>query len=265
MGMYDTINGEQVKCFPWASLYEDSVDYHGGDLKYYGTGDEVPYKQPHYNYGRNFVILDLNRFPESDYCCYDYVLHVIVDGKVKDTYKDNIGKINWRNNKTVVSYTGELLNIKNSKDLSEYIKDQREYWSKTDALKNRLHELFAASMKWCCGIALLDNDSEEKKTRINKVKEIHALIDAERERIQPEYEILSKQYSKWFILESELKDVINLGDYISAYVWAKDSNRENEQKKCFDKIKELLNQDSGLYDKYVKWQGDNEYIKQFVE
>ena len=46
--MYDTINGEQVKCFPWVSIYKDEITYHGGELKYYGIGDDVPYKKPHY-------------------------------------------------------------------------------------------------------------------------------------------------------------------------------------------------------------------------
>ena len=27
MGMYDTINGEQVKCFPWAHYYEHEIVY----------------------------------------------------------------------------------------------------------------------------------------------------------------------------------------------------------------------------------------------
>lgn len=27
MGMYDNINGEQVKCFPWVSLYKDEITY----------------------------------------------------------------------------------------------------------------------------------------------------------------------------------------------------------------------------------------------
>ena len=104
MGMYDTINGEQVKCFPWVSLYKDEITYHGGELKYYGIGDEVPYKKPHYNYGKNFIILDLNRYPESDYCEYDYIIHVIVDGKVNDTFENKIGSIDWSINENVVGY-----------------------------------------------------------------------------------------------------------------------------------------------------------------
>ena len=50
MGMYDTLNGEQVKCFPWFSFYVSAIDTkgvvtsHGGDLKYYGNGSEIPYR-----------------------------------------------------------------------------------------------------------------------------------------------------------------------------------------------------------------------------
>lgn len=263
MGMYDTINGEQVKCFPWVSLYENFVDYHGGDLEYYGINDEVPYKRPHYNYGKNFIILDLNRFPDSDYFYYDYVVHVIVNGKVRDTWTDNIGKINWKINENVISYTGELLDIKSSEDLIEYIKEQREYWRKVDELDKRRRELLAESMQYSCGIANLDKDSEEKKARLKKIHEIQKLIEDERKRIQPEYELLKKQYSKWFITESELKDVITLGGYISAYNWAKETHREEEITKCVLKIRELLNEDESLYERYVAWQGSNEYIKEF--
>lgn len=29
MGMYDTLNGEQVKCFPWFSFYVSAMDTKG--------------------------------------------------------------------------------------------------------------------------------------------------------------------------------------------------------------------------------------------
>ena len=50
MGMYDTLNDEQVKCFPWYSFDvislspEGSIGGHGGKLKYYGNGSEIPYR-----------------------------------------------------------------------------------------------------------------------------------------------------------------------------------------------------------------------------
>ena len=64
MGMYDTLNGEQVKCFPWYSFDvislspEGSIGGHGGNLKYYGNGSEIPYRSLAYNYGKNFIIFD---------------------------------------------------------------------------------------------------------------------------------------------------------------------------------------------------------------
>ena len=62
MGMYDTLNDEQVKCFPWYSFDvislspEGSIGGHGGKLKYYGNGSEIPYLSLAYNYGKNFII-----------------------------------------------------------------------------------------------------------------------------------------------------------------------------------------------------------------
>ena len=258
MGMYDEINGEQVKCFPWVSLYKGEISYHGGDLAYYGTGDKVPYKKPHYNYGKNFIILDLNRYPDSDYCDYDYILHVIVDEKIKITFTDEIGYIDWSINETVVGYDGELLNIKSSEDIMNYIEAQRQYWEKYENIHSHWDELFKESMYYFTGIGLLDKDSEEIKMRREKIEEIHKLMDEENKRIKPELNELSKKHSRWFVDTSDIDDLINLGDYISAYNLEMD-----EQEQCKEMIQKLLNSDSTLYDRYVKWQGSDEYIKEF--
>lgn len=258
MGMYDEINGEQVKCFPWVSLYKGEISYHGGDLAYYGTGDKVPYKKPHYNYGKNFIILDLNRYPDSDYCDYDYILHVIVDEKIKITFTDEIGYIDWSINETVVGYDGELLNIKSSEDIMNYIEAQRQYWEKYENIHSHWNELFKESMHYFTGIGLLDKDSEERKMRREKIEEIHKLMDEENKRIKPELNELSKKHSRWFVDTSDIDDLINLGDYISAYNLEMD-----EQEQCKEMIQRLLNSDSTLYDRYVKWQGSDEYIKEF--
>ena len=258
MGMYDEINGEQVKCFPWVSLYKGEISYHGGNLAYYSTGDKVPYKKPHYNYGKNFIILDLNRYPDSDYCDYDYILHVIVDEKIKITFTDEIGYIDWSINETVVGYDGELLNIKSSEDIMNYIEAQRQYWEKYENIHSHWNELFKESMHYFTGIGLLDKDSEERKMRREKIEEIHKLMDEENKRIKPELNELSKKHSRWFVDTSDIDDLINLGDYISAY------NLEiDEQEQCKEMIQKLLNSDSTLYDRYVKWQGSDEYIKEF--
>lgn len=258
MGMYDTINGEQVKCFPWVSLYHNEISYHGGDLAYYGTGNEVPYRKPHYNYGKNFIILDINMYPDS-YCCdYDYILHVIVDGIVKDTFVNKIGAIDWAINNNVVSYAGEFLNIHSSEDVISYVKAQREYWEKRKKIREHCDELFRESMKYFTGIGLLEKYSEEKKQRIEKIDAIRKLMDVEEERIQPELDALSKEHSKWFVDTSDIDELIRLGDYISAYSLC----NENSEL-CKGTIEFLLETNDTLYDRYIKWQGSDEYIKEF--
>lgn len=258
MGMYDIINGEQVKCFSWTSLYNNEITYHGGDLKYYSTSDKVPYKKPHYNYGKNFIILDVNMYPEFSYCEYDYIIHVIVDGKVKDTFKNKVGDIDWTINKTVVSYTGELLNIHSNEDIANYIIAQRQYWKDKESIHAHWNELFTNSMQYFEGIGLLDNNSEEKKVRLVKIEEIHKLMDEEKKRIAPKMNKINEEHSKWFVDTSDIDDLIHLGELISAY-----NIKSEEKEQCKEIITELLNSNKILYDRYAQWQENDIYIKEF--
>lgn len=260
MGMYDTINGEQVKCFTYVLSDKGEPWYSGGGLQYYGTGDKVPYKKPHYNYGKNFVILDLNRCPESDYYCpYDYILHVIVDGKVKDTFENKVGDIDWTINNTVVSYSGELLNIHSSDDVVNYIKSQRKYWEEYDNIHKRSNDLFREMMHYSYGIGLLDKDSEERKMRNEKINEILKLLDEEKENIKPDLKRLSDEYSYLYVDTSDIDDLIILGEYLSAC----NCGNEYHRKTCKNTIRNLLDANDSLYDRYVEWQESDEYIKEF--
>lgn len=115
MGMYDTLNGEQVKAFPWFSFYlsgivdEHPISGHGGRLKYYASkkekeedkrvvkehlqdedeldlieeniapeadSDKVPYRSLAYNYSPNFIIVDFR----PDLSDEPWVAHVIENG-----------------------------------------------------------------------------------------------------------------------------------------------------------------------------------------
>lgn len=258
MGMYDTINGAQVKCFPWTSIYNGAITYHGGDLAYYDFGSEVPYRKPHYNYGKNFIILDLNRYVNSNYCPYDYYVHVIVDGKVKDTFENTISDIDWSINDSVVNYYGNFINIKNTEDMLNYIKDQRTFWEKYEEVNKHHDELFSESLSYFHGIGLLDKNSEERIARTKKLDEFLALMEEEKERIKPEVENLSKTYlEKWQVDTSDINDLIVLGEYIDAAKIA--SDQEDAEKK----IKELLSSSADLYDRYVQWQGSDDYIKEY--
>ena len=260
MGMYDTINGEQVKCFPWISFYKEAIGYHGGDLRYYNTGCEVPYKRPHYNYGKNFIILDLNRYQKDDYCPYDYILHIIVNGKVKETFENKIGEIDWSINNNVVAYYGELLNIKNSDELLEYINAQKEYWKKREEIRKNWNDLFSKSMKYFYGIGLLDKDSEERKERRRKIEEIHELMDQEEKRIEPELNELNNDMRKWFVDTSDIKDLIHLGEFIYVY-----NERDDMRDECREIILSMINANNELLKRYIEWQGSDEYVKEFMK
>ena len=88
MGMYDTINDEQVKifaiCYP---LLEENGDVvlgaNGGNLRYFDKGDEVPYKTLYYNIGENFDIFDMPIIPNDE---QKTIVHQIRNGK-------NIGSV----------------------------------------------------------------------------------------------------------------------------------------------------------------------------
>lgn len=264
MGMYDTINGEQVKCFPWVSLYENEITYHGGDFRYYGIGDEVPYKKAHYNYGKNFVILDLDGFPESEYSDYDYILHVIVDGKVKDFFKDKIGDIDWSINDTVVGYDGTLLNIHSSNDVINFIVEQRKYWEEYRNIKKHFDEVFKEMMKYSHGIGTLDKESEEYKNRKKKIDEIMKLIDEERNNIKSDIDALSEKYSYLYIDTSDIDDLVSLGEFISASNINYSTNSDERKNICKEKIRNLLAADDTLYDRYVEWHGSDENIREYA-
>lgn len=254
MGLYDTINGHQVKCFPWVSIYMNELSYHGGDLRCYDTGDEVPYKEPHYNYGKNFIILDLNRFLESDYCPYDYILHVIVDGKVKASFKDKIGNIDWTINENVIGYRGELLNIKSSADLVLYIKEQRTYWQEHEKAHNKWNKLFKEQMNHFHAMnrATQAQDLKKREYHAEKFDEIHELVEEEAKRIEPELESLSKKYEKWY--NRDYDDLINFGGYVSAYYTELKADRKDNVTFCNDITFNLLKTDNTLYDRYLEWQ-----------
>lgn len=252
MGMYDVVNGEQAKCFPWVSYdsKKDEIWVHGGSLYSYEIGADVPYKSVNYNYGKNFVILVFNKYPDCTYCNYDYIIHVIDNGIVKDSFTNEIGDIDWENNDTVVGYSGELLSIKNSKNIEDYIASQRKYWTEYEKVRYHWNELFGKSMKCFTGLGLLDKESKERKEREKEILRLDNLMHEETMRIEPELERLESEHAKWFVDTSEIQDILNLGCYISAYY---NTNDIKERQACERIITNLLDKDKYLLDRYVDW------------
>lgn len=166
MGMYDTINSEQVKCFYWTHYYNPNKETDGchlctsgGNLYYFGVGDTVPFKSDSYNYTKDFLILDAH-FRNNTYkcpsCLCEYyngekicsdcgvklekspaIVHIIRDGKVKETL------YLYEKDREDVSYIAELnekLFKQNNKVIAYYgdrlnIHSVEEIFDYTDNLK----------------------------------------------------------------------------------------------------------------------------------
>ena len=294
MGMYDTINGEQVKCFPWVHYYRDNIiktiiTYSGGDLKYYGDKSKIPYKKFYYNYGKNFMILDIQEFlynykrnekeEEKENNNREekisYILHVIRNGKVKKTYDvQELGLVekeeDFSLNECVVDYHGDFLNIKCEKDIVDYMKALKKYHEEYDIINKTWNDLFRESMEYFTGIGLLDKDSEEKKERLAKIKVVHEKMNKEKERTKDEINNLIKNFSsKWKIDISHLEDLISLGEFLScldsAIKYEGTTNREEARIICSNYIVKKLENSKDLFERYIKWYCKDKRDREDVE
>ncbi len=133
MGMYGTLNGEQVKCFPWFSFYVSAMDTkgvvtsHGGDLKYYGNGSEIPYRSLAYNYGKNFIIFDFRPELDSDEAG-EWAAHVIENGRLKASFyrkdaNDEFEKMLKKSTKNIGYYGDDNFKFKTLEDVNQYAKE----------------------------------------------------------------------------------------------------------------------------------------------
>jgi hypothetical protein len=135
MGLYSTIEGEQVKCFfaPCFPIAENVVDANktkelcfyssGGKLVYYGIGNQVPYATPFYNYTKNFIIFDYREFVHLR---ETQKVIIIKEGKVLEVkpYTEIVDEDLLNINYVVDNY-GSPLNIKTKKDFSLIVDDYK--------------------------------------------------------------------------------------------------------------------------------------------
>lgn len=135
MGMYDYLNGEQVKCFSIPIVYIDRdfmrddeeervcMSSMGGLLRGFNKGDKVPYRTNIYNYGKDFIVFDYRGFEE------EYIVHFIKDGKVSEYYHaEKLPPVIPV--MLVVDNYGNPLNIKSRNDFFEIIEDHKNYIEK---------------------------------------------------------------------------------------------------------------------------------------
>lgn len=141
MGLYNTIEDMQVKCFtvPANILidtdngFELHLNVSGGKLIGYGIGSEIPYASPLYNYGKDFAIIDYMAFYDDPRVIF------IVDGRVselvstKSVTEQQLSRFNM-----FIDKHGERLNITSVEAIVNLVPD---YVRLSDAYNKRIEEI----------------------------------------------------------------------------------------------------------------------------
>lgn len=234
MGMYDTINSEQIKCFPWITYHYDKNNdirlwEHGGSLKNFNDNAAVPYRSLCYNYHENFNILDLH--PTALPFDNGIVLHAIRDGKVKESITIELDDTSLISNELqehisgyltsahTIGYTGYPdLNIHSYYEMLAFYNESHARLKKLTDIRKESHRRMNA---WSKSVRKRHNKdlSDVQRNQIqNDVNQLKAAYDEERKRIEPFIDELNKDFiTKWCVPKSsEMNKYINFGEWITA-------------------------------------------------
>lgn len=220
MGMFDSINGEQLKCFGIPCYYENSGKFEvaqmGGLLRNFHNGNKVPYKTYYYNYSPNFCIVDIHCLDRGDLA----VIHIIRDGKVKKSIKlKDLTDDELTNSDKIIDYYGNELDIKTKEDI-EFLIEDRDYYLEqmkmisAESDKILYHDLFLITKQ----MRELKNTSEEYKQKENEYNELYKKYEALKEREEPLMDSLKAcRIEKYYIKKSDIfYKCEELGEYIAA-------------------------------------------------
>ena len=257
MGMYDNLGDDQVKvfgvsCSPLSIKSKDMNDVAfepyvmGGNLRYYKRGQEVPYKTPFYNYGKDFIIFDYRCFMAD----YGFIVHSIKDGKYYRSYSyDKLPK-NLAIGLVVDNY-GSPLNIHTAGDFVEIVANHKYYMDLYDELREK-YATEAGVSKYLPNIN--EFKAMDKDIRMDYLQKQSKAFDKARD------ESLVKFSEQWYLGEdAEEYKMINDGFIVGVVVEAcLDSEKTHEWDKY--KIVQLFTQ---------KIKDNNEdvetYIKNYLE
>lgn len=273
MGMYDTLNGEQVKCFPWHSFDvmsltpSGSIGSHGGNLKYYDNGSKIPYRSLAYNYGKNFIIFDFN--PDLDpNDSSNWVAHVIEDGLLKaSVYKEDAGKEfeeMLKKSRKNISYSGGGdFKFKSIADVNQYAAEADELMKKIDKLHETadkiMREWFDALQE--IRVRNLKKGTPEYAELSSRLDQFSIRHKSEIDRTKPEIRKLRQDFAeKW--TESEPEDYLKMSDFgesIEAGILTLILKKEQE-KESAEEIEEAKRLNI-FFDRQKEWQLYCEYFK----
>lgn len=265
MGMYDIINGEQVKCFGVPCYYDGSIEkgvsQMGGLLRGYKNGNKVPYKTYYYNYGLNFCIIDTHPYEEEQIA----IIHIIENGKVKKTILfEDLTNEDLEKAEKLISYYGEELNIKTKEEVLTMIDDAKYFREQQNILTKNSHKILFED------IHLLTKDirnyKEESKEYKEKKKELDSLYIKYEKLKNQEWSLVDdlreKRISIYYKEHSEMfYKCEKLGEYIDAEISYYKRGSEPEKIEAMkDYIFEAIN-DKELVKAYCEFQEIS--LKQF--
>ena len=139
MGMYDCINGEQIKCFylpifndNWEdekSIFKEPTWHSGGLFRDFKDGDTVPTQTSYYKLPDSFLIFDEER-----------LIHIIKDKKIlKTVYISEFKQEDFID--YVIGYRGTKYNIKSGKEFKLFIENDNEIRGKIIELRKDLDSM----------------------------------------------------------------------------------------------------------------------------
>lgn len=275
MGMYDTLNGEQVKCFPWYSFYVSSIDSegvvsgHGGDLRYYRTGDKIPYRSLAYNYGKDFIIFDFMVDMISDEIG-NWVAHIVKDGRLYASIYANealhdkkveFERLLKESPKNIGYYGGGNFKFQSANDVQQYALESNKLQREIIDLYKPADAIMKEWSKEMHSPNRPKKDSEGYAAFKEKMDDYAKRHDEETAKIEPVITKLRDDFAdRWIKNEpDEYIKMSNFGEAIEAGILTLKFKKEQE-KEPKEKI-EQAKQHGFFSDREKEWQLYCKYFK----
>ena len=261
MGMYDYLNGEQVKVF-YSPIFilegfgdnKPTINHSGGSLRSFTVGDELPIETSYYIYPKDFIIFDY-RFSEEEMKEYSDIeanVMVIKNKFLKAVKWDNKLSLRDIGSKVVDNY-GRTLNVHSLEDFALIKKDFRDLEAKRISEEE---ELFPNGMFYT-----LENNYEEymsKRDELNEIRD-NTIGEFNRRWINFNENYLEKKFGEY------LESITFLGLSMADPNPEKDiDGHKKSLKACVNEIKLLIEKDADIVSKYVKWQNKDEVTSHLV-
>lgn len=233
--MYDTLNGHQIKTFPWYSCecntaFPDDIPIisHAGGLMAYHTGDSLPFRSVSYNYTPDFAILDIH--PDNEYL--DWMVHIVKNGKYVKTFSSidylPSDEATLKESKMVIGmYGGNNMKIRSIDDIVKYKEELAEMTSKSDKIRENLSVILVKMRESTKELESCEKGSEKYVKIKENLDAIDKEYEAEVKRRNPELDkILNDFRAKWFDpVSEEEEDYFLFGKYLQAGMTAMSMKR----------------------------------------